>query len=81
MRNLEVINKALFSLSKGRSEDYPDKKARDDATNAMFYLKERITAIEKAAMTAAGPAGSLTPTPIEVTKFGQSMGGASSASI
>ena len=70
MRNLEVINKALFNLSKGHSDGSPDKKAREDATNAMFYLKERITEIEKAALTAAGSAGNLMPVPIEVTKFG-----------
>lgn len=39
MRNLEVINKALFSLQKKCAEDLPDKKTRDDMIDALFYLK------------------------------------------
>ena len=50
MRNLEVINKALFSVQKKRREDFRDKVSRDDVINSLFYLRERITAIEKAAM-------------------------------
>ena len=60
MRNLELINKALFSFQKRRVEDCPSKEARDDAVNSLFYLKERITAIEKAAMTAS-PFRSISP--------------------
>ena len=60
MRNLEVINKALFSIQKRRRDDFADKKARDDAINTLFYLKERITAIEKAAMVAS-PFRSVSP--------------------
>ena len=70
MRNLETVNKVLFNLSKGHLDEFSDKKARDDATNAMLYLKDRITAIEKVAMTASGPTGNLMPAPVEVTKFG-----------
>ena len=52
--------------------------------NALFYLKERITAIEKTAMTASpfrsvSPKGHKTPV-VESTKFGQSMGTTSAAS-
>lgn len=43
MRNLEVINKALFSLTKKHHDDFTDKKTRDDTINAVFYLKERIS--------------------------------------
>lgn len=52
MRNLEVINKALFSVQKKLPEDFSDKHSRNDIINALFYLKERITSIEKTAMTA-----------------------------
>lgn len=43
MRNLEIINKALFSFQKRKVEDCQNKTARDDAVNSLFYLKERIT--------------------------------------
>ena len=83
MRNLEVINKALFSLQKKRTDEFPNKKTRDDTINSLFYLKERITAIEKTAMTAE-PFRSISPKGKDgnnVTKFGQSMGTTSAASL
>ena len=90
MRNLEVINKALFSLHKKCADEFPDKKSRDNMINSLFYLKERITAIEKTAMTAE-PFRSVSPKGKAVssahdggnnlTKFGQSMGTTSAASI
>lgn len=89
MRNLEVINKALFSLHKKCSEEFPDKKSRDNMINSLFYLKERITSIEKTAMTAepfrsVSPKGKASSTnnldANNLTKFGQSMGTTSAAS-
>ena len=89
MRNLESINKALFSVQKKLPEDFTDKHSRNDMINALFYLKERITSIEKTAMTAE-PFRSVSPKGKAVsnlegtnnlTKFGQSMGTTSAASI
>ena len=89
MRNLEVINKALFSVQKKLPEDFSDKHSRNDMINALFYLKERITSIEKTAMTAEpfrsvspkGKAASNLEGTNNLTKFGQSMGTTSAASI
>ena len=83
MRNLEVINKALFGLSKrGRVEDCPDKKTRDETISALFYLKERITTIEQKAMT-ANPFRSLSPkSRDQASRFNQqSIGTTSAASV
>lgn len=84
MRNLETINKALFSFQKRKVEDCQSKNARDDAVNSLFYLKERITSIEKQAMTAS-PFRSVSPKGRDkidlVSKFGHSVGTTSAASI
>ena len=84
MRNLETINRALFSFQKGKVDDCQSKQARDDAVNSLFYLKERITAIEKAAMTAV-PFNSLSPKGHDnrdlQQKFGQSINTTSAASL
>jgi len=82
MRNLEMTNKALFSLSKRKGDDYSDKRVRDDAINSLFYLKERITSIEQKAMTAS-PFKSLSPKSREndTRLGGRSMGTTSAASI
>jgi len=47
VRNLELINKALFSFQKRRLEEFRDKQAREDAVNALYYLRERITTVER----------------------------------
>ena len=82
MRNLETINKAIFSIEK-RKVNFPDKKARDDAINLLFYLKERITSIEQRTM-GVSPFRSLSPNSRDnkSLKLGpQSMGTTSAASI
>ena len=43
-----------------RGDDSPGKKSREDTINKVFYLKERITSIEKAAMQVS-PFRSLSP--------------------
>ena len=83
MRNLETINKALFSLSQRKNDaDYSDKRSRDDAISSLFYLKERITSIEQKAMTVS-PFRSLSPKSRENdTKItGRSIGTTSAATV
>lgn len=79
MRNLETLNKALYSIQKNKSANRTDKKERDDAINLLFYLKERITQIEQKVMSAS-PFRSLSPKSRDVNN-GKSMGTTSAASL
>ena len=91
MRSLEAINKAIFTFQKRRDgEEFGSKQIREDCINSLFYLKERIIAIEKVAMNVS-PFRSLSPKnrekqqPLTETlltnKYGQSIGTTSVATM
>ena len=50
IRSLEAVNKAVLSLQKRcDGSEFANKLAKEDCVNSLFYLKDRITNIEKAA--------------------------------
>lgn len=70
-------------------DDFGSKQMRDECVNSLFYLKERITSIEKSAMT-VNPFRSISPKNRERThltetllthKYGQSLGTTSAATL
>ena len=50
MRKIEILNKALFVMNKTHLEEWPNKEARNDIIDSLYYLKQRVGEIEAKAM-------------------------------